>query len=185
MGYELVNLRKLAITLNKLSNLEVLNLGSNFSDLQELSETIGDLTSLRELDVSNNQLLGNHALFGGREKGTIEYDIKARIMDYINIPKSEYGLVFTGAHLLVLNIRINGCHSHNKTTGFGCLLIKKSVIGSFQKQSSRVSSGIVRINPVFSSNLSDLVVGIPRFSGTEDAEVAGKDEVMPESDKGA
>ncbi|KAL4577384.1 hypothetical protein LXL04_013493 [Taraxacum kok-saghyz] len=262
-------------------------------------------------EITSN--LGNHALFGGREKGTVEYDIKARIMDYLNIPESEYGLVFTVSRgsafkllaesypfhtnkkLLTMfdhesqsvnwmaqrakekgaNVQsawfkwptLKPCSTHLRKlilskkkrkkdsstglfvfpvqsrvtgakysyqwmsfaqqnnwhvlvdagalgpldmdslglslfrpdfiitsfykvfgydpTGFGCLLIKKSVIGSFQKQSSRVSSGIVRINPVFSSNLSDSVAGIPGFSVTEDDEVAGKDEVMPESDKGA
>ncbi|KAL0430317.1 UNVERIFIED_CONTAM: hypothetical protein Sradi_0657700 [Sesamum radiatum] len=39
--------------------------------------------------------LSNHALYGGAENGTIEHDIKTRIMDYLNIPENEYGLVFT------------------------------------------------------------------------------------------
>ncbi|XP_010550370.1 PREDICTED: uncharacterized protein LOC104821260 isoform X2 [Tarenaya hassleriana] len=39
--------------------------------------------------------LSNHALYGGAEPGTVEHDIKTRIMDYLNIPESEYGLVFT------------------------------------------------------------------------------------------
>ncbi|KAJ6774465.1 MOLYBDOPTERIN COFACTOR SULFURASE MOSC [Salix purpurea] len=39
--------------------------------------------------------LSNHALYGGAEKGSVEYDIKTRIMDYLNIPEHEYGLVFT------------------------------------------------------------------------------------------
>ncbi|XP_051178090.1 uncharacterized protein [Lolium perenne] len=39
--------------------------------------------------------LSNHALYGGAEKGTAEHDIKNRIMDYLNIPESEYCLVFT------------------------------------------------------------------------------------------
>jgi len=92
IGYELPNLQKLMIQLNKIrslpssicelkslryldahfnelhglpiaigrmTNLEVLNLSSNFSDLKELPETFGDLTNLRELDLSNNQI---HAL---------------------------------------------------------------------------------------------------------------------------
>ncbi|TXG56214.1 hypothetical protein EZV62_017527 [Acer yangbiense] len=42
--------------IGRLTNLEVLNLSSNFSDLTELPETIGDLIKLRELDVSNNQI---------------------------------------------------------------------------------------------------------------------------------
>ncbi|KAL2321769.1 hypothetical protein Fmac_026148 [Flemingia macrophylla] len=52
-------LRGLPIAIGKLTNLEVLNLSSNFSDLQVLPETFGDLISLRELDLSNNQI---HAL---------------------------------------------------------------------------------------------------------------------------
>ncbi|GJS38750.1 pyridoxal phosphate-dependent transferase, partial [Tanacetum coccineum] len=38
--------------------------------------------------------LSNHALYGCMEKGTVEYDIKYRIVDYLNILESEYGLVF-------------------------------------------------------------------------------------------
>ncbi|KAJ9567885.1 hypothetical protein OSB04_003851 [Centaurea solstitialis] len=92
IGYELVNLKKLVIPLNKvrnlptsidahfnelrglpksigkLSNLEVLNLGSNFSDLTELPHTIGDLTNLKELDVSNNQLTELPMTFGRLDK---------------------------------------------------------------------------------------------------------------------
>ncbi|CAO2177934.1 unnamed protein product, partial [Urochloa humidicola] len=34
--------------------------------------------------------LSNHALYGSAEKGTAEHDIKNRIMDYLNIPESEY-----------------------------------------------------------------------------------------------
>jgi hypothetical protein len=92
IGYELPNLKKLLIHLNKirslplsicelkslryldahfnelhglpnaigrLTNLEILNLSSNFADLKELPETFGELTNLRELDLSNNQI---HAL---------------------------------------------------------------------------------------------------------------------------
>ncbi|KAF8085471.1 hypothetical protein N665_0666s0019 [Sinapis alba] len=44
-------------------------------------------------EISAN--LSNHALYGGAERGSIEYDIKIRIMDYLNIPENEYGLVFT------------------------------------------------------------------------------------------
>jgi selenocysteine lyase/cysteine desulfurase len=39
--------------------------------------------------------LSNHALYGAAEKGTAEHDIRNRIMDYLNIPESEYCLVFT------------------------------------------------------------------------------------------
>lgn len=92
IGFELVNLERLSIHLNKirslptsigqmkslkfldahfnelsglphsigkLTNLEIMNLSSNFSDLTELPESISDLICLKELDVSNNQI---HAL---------------------------------------------------------------------------------------------------------------------------
>ncbi|XP_078436010.1 uncharacterized protein LOC144706819 [Wolffia australiana] len=39
--------------------------------------------------------LCNHALYGGGESGTAEHDVKARIMEFLSIPESEYGLVFT------------------------------------------------------------------------------------------
>ncbi|GAB2227288.1 hypothetical protein Droror1_Dr00009104 [Drosera rotundifolia] len=39
--------------------------------------------------------LSNHALYGGAEAGTVEHDIKCRIMDHLNIPENEYGIVFT------------------------------------------------------------------------------------------
>lgn len=97
IGFELVNLKKLSINLNKirslptsigemrslryldahfnelrglpfaigrLTNLETLNLSSNFSDLTVLPETIGDLTNLRELDLSNNQIQALPDTFG-------------------------------------------------------------------------------------------------------------------------
>ncbi|XP_031476535.1 plant intracellular Ras-group-related LRR protein 3-like [Nymphaea colorata] len=46
----------LPFAIGRLTNLEVLNLSSNFSDLKELPESIGDLTNLKELDISNNQI---------------------------------------------------------------------------------------------------------------------------------
>ncbi|XP_061364879.1 plant intracellular Ras-group-related LRR protein 9-like [Gastrolobium bilobum] len=52
-------LHGLPIAIGRLTNLEILNLSSNFSDLKELPDTFGDLISLRELDLSNNQI---HAL---------------------------------------------------------------------------------------------------------------------------
>nr|XP_043638701.1 uncharacterized protein LOC122609825 [Erigeron canadensis] len=39
--------------------------------------------------------LTNHVLHGGASENTMEYDIKTRIMDYMNISKNEYELVFT------------------------------------------------------------------------------------------
>ncbi|KAL8457958.1 hypothetical protein ACS0TY_035724 [Phlomoides rotata] len=46
-------------SIGKLTNLEIMNLSSNFSDLTELPESVSDLICLKELDVSNNQI---HAL---------------------------------------------------------------------------------------------------------------------------
>ncbi|KAF7057081.1 hypothetical protein CFC21_064413 [Triticum aestivum] len=42
-----------------------------------------------------NANLSNHALYGGAEPGTAENDIKERILEYLNVPASEYALVFT------------------------------------------------------------------------------------------
>ncbi|PWA69568.1 Pyridoxal phosphate-dependent transferase [Artemisia annua] len=39
--------------------------------------------------------LSNHALYGGGERDNVEYDIKSKIYDYLNVPENEYGLVFT------------------------------------------------------------------------------------------
>ncbi|EEF40046.1 uncharacterized protein LOC8260558 [Ricinus communis] len=62
-----------------------------FSYLQTLHYWESSTFSLSEITAN----LSNHALYGGAEKGTVEYDIKTRIMDYLNIPEHEYGLVFT------------------------------------------------------------------------------------------
>lgn len=43
-------------SIGKLTNLEVLNLGSNFSNLTELPDTITDLVNLKDLDLGNNQI---------------------------------------------------------------------------------------------------------------------------------
>ncbi|CAF2146533.1 unnamed protein product [Brassica napus] len=45
-------------------------------------------------------------------------------------------------------------------TGFGCLLIKKSVMGSLQSQSGKTGSGIVKITPQYPLYLSDSVDGL-------------------------
>ncbi|KAM7265686.1 hypothetical protein ACFE04_003369 [Oxalis oulophora] len=62
-----------------------------FSYVQTLHYWESSTFSLSEITAN----LSNHALYGGAEKGTVEYDIKSRIMDYLNIPENEYGLVFT------------------------------------------------------------------------------------------
>ncbi|KVI09031.1 uncharacterized protein LOC112500558 [Cynara cardunculus var. scolymus] len=256
--------------------------------------------------------LNNHALYGGREKGTVEYDIRTRIMDYLNIPESEYGLVFTvsrgsafrllaesypfrtnkklltmfdhesqSVNWMAQSAKDKGakvhsawfkwptlkpCSTHLKKqilnkkrrkkdsstglfvfpvqsrvtgakysyqwmafaqqnnwhvlldagalgpkdmdslglslfrpdfiitsfyrvfgfdpTGFGCLLIKKSVIRSLQNQSGHAGSGIVKISPVIPSYSSDSMAGFPQSGRTQDDEVDGKDEVIPENHTG-
>ncbi|KAL1323377.1 hypothetical protein HN51_033717 [Arachis hypogaea] len=63
-------LHGLPIAIGRLTNLEVLNLSSNFSDLKELPETFGDLTNLKELDLSNNQIHALPDTFGRLENLT-------------------------------------------------------------------------------------------------------------------
>ncbi|XP_022132843.1 uncharacterized protein LOC111005593 [Momordica charantia] len=62
-----------------------------FSYVQTLHYWESSTFSLSEITAN----LSNHALYGGAEKGTVEHDIKIKIMDYLNIPEHEYGLVFT------------------------------------------------------------------------------------------
>ncbi|AEE86754.1 putative molybdenum cofactor sulfurtransferase [Arabidopsis thaliana] len=240
--------------------------------------------------------LSNHALYGGAESGTVEHDIKTRIMDYLNIPENEYGLVFTvsrgsafrllaesypfqsnkrlltmfdhesqsvnwmaqtarekgakaynawfkwptlklcstdlkkrlsykkrkkkdsavGLFVFPAQSRVTGTkysyqwmalaqqnHWHvlldagslgpkdmdslglslfrpefiitsfyrvfgHDPTGFGCLLIKKSVMGSLQSQSGKTGSGIVKITPEYPLYLSDSVDGLDGLVGFED-----------------
>ncbi|CAI9283174.1 unnamed protein product [Lactuca saligna] len=276
-----------------------------FSFLQTINYWESSTIGLSEITAQ----LSNHALYGGGEIGTVEHDIKTRIMDYLNIPENEYGLVFTvsrgsafkllaesypfhtnkklltmfdhesqsvnwmaqsakekgakvhsawfkwptlkpcSTHLtkMILNkkkrkkdsatglfvfpvqSRVTGAkYSYQwmsmaqqnnwhvlldagalgpkdmdslglslfrpdfiitsfyrvfgfDPTGFGCLLIKKSVIGSLHNQTTQTSSGIVKISPVFPLYNSDSVDGIPGLAGIQDVGVAGKREGMPES----
>ncbi|KAL6228454.1 hypothetical protein ACLB2K_002404 [Fragaria x ananassa] len=57
-------LRGLPLSFGRLTNLQTLNLASNFTDLTELPDTFGDLTNLKELDLSNNQLHDLPVTFG-------------------------------------------------------------------------------------------------------------------------
>lgn len=57
-------------SIGKLSNLESLNLSSNFSNLTELPDTITDLVNLKELDLSNNQIQVLPESFGQLQKLT-------------------------------------------------------------------------------------------------------------------
>ncbi|CAH8344879.1 unnamed protein product [Eruca vesicaria subsp. sativa] len=247
--------------------------------------------------------LSNHALYGGAESGTVEHDIKTRIMDYLNIPENEYGLVFTvsrgsafkllaesypfqtnkrlltmfdhesqsvnwmaqtakekgakaynawfkwpslklcstdlkkrlsykkrkkkdsavGLFVFPAQSRVTGAkysyqwmalaqqnHWHvlldagslgpkdmdslglslfrpefiitsfyrvfgHDPTGFGCLLIKKSVMGSLQSQSGKTGSGIVKITPQYPLYLSDSVDGLDGLVGFEDDDKTTKE----------
>ncbi|XP_010446290.1 PREDICTED: uncharacterized protein LOC104729096 [Camelina sativa] len=249
-------------------------------------------------EISAN--LSNHAIHGGAEKGSIEHDIKIRIMDYLNIPENEYGLVFTvsrgsafkllaesypfhtnkklltmfdhesqsvswmgqcakekgakvgsawfkwptlrlcsmdlkkeilskkkrkkdsatGLFVFPVQSRVTGskysyqwmalAQQNNwhvlldagalgpkdmdslglslfrpdfiitsfyrvfgyDPTGFGCLLIKKSVISCLQSQSGKTSSGIVKITPEYPLYLSDFMDGLEGLTGIQDNDIA-------------
>ncbi|PIM99111.1 Molybdenum cofactor sulfurase, partial [Handroanthus impetiginosus] len=274
-----------------------------FSLLQTVHYWESSTFSLSEITAN----LSNHALYGGAEKGTVEHDIKTRIMDYLNIPENEYGLVFTvsrgsafkllaesypfhtnkrlltmfdhesqsvnwmaqsakekgakvqsawfkwptlklcstdlrkqisnkkrrkkdaatGLFVFPVQSRVTGAkYSYQwmalaqqnnwhvlldagalgpkdmdslglslfrpdfiitsfyrvfgyDPTGFGCLLIKKSVMASLQNQSGHAGSGIVKITPVFPLYLSDSMDNFPGFG--EDEEASGKNEVNSET----
>ncbi|GMH14759.1 hypothetical protein Nepgr_016600 [Nepenthes gracilis] len=62
-----------------------------FSYLQTLNCWDSSTFTLSEITAN----LSNHVLYGGAEKGTVEHDVKTRIMDHLNIPENEYGIVFT------------------------------------------------------------------------------------------
>ncbi|KAI9088659.1 hypothetical protein K1719_029773 [Acacia pycnantha] len=266
-----------------------------FSFVQTIHYWESSTFSLSEITAN----LCNHALYGGAEKGTVEHDIKIRIMDYLNIPENEYGLVFTvsrgsafkllaesypfqtnkklltmfdhesqsvawmsqrarekgakvysawfrwptlkpcstdlrkqitskkrrkkdsatGLFVFPVQSRVTGAkYSYQwmalaqqnnwhvlldagslgpkdmdslglslfrpdfiitsfyrvfgyDPTGFGCLLIKKSVMASLQNQSGSTGSGMVKITPEFPSYLSDSVDGLDKLTGIEDDEV--------------
>lgn len=257
--------------------------------------------------------LSNYALYGGAEKGTIEHDIKTRIMDYLNIPENEYGLVFTvsrgsafkllaesypfetnkrlltmfdhesqsvnwmaqcakqkgakvysawfkypslklcsrelrkqisskkkkkkgcanGLFVFPVQSRVTGAkYSYQwmalaqqnnwhvlldagslgpkdmdslglslfrpdfiitsfyrvfgaDPTGFGCLLIKKSVMGTLQSQCGRTGSGMVKIIPVYPQYLSDSIDGIEGLAGIEGDIIDDHDEQKPETHGGS
>ncbi|KAL5777880.1 hypothetical protein ACOSP7_010806 [Xanthoceras sorbifolium] len=257
--------------------------------------------------------LSNHALYGGGEKGTAEHDIKTRIMDYLNIPENEYGLVFTvsrgsafkllaesypfetnkrlltmfdhesqsvnwmaqsakekgakvysawfkypslklcsrelrkqisykkkrkkgcanGLFVFPVQSRVTGAkYSYqwmalaqqnnwhvlldagalgpkdmdslglslfrpdfiitsfyrvfgSDPTGFGCLLIKKSVMGTLQNQSGKTGCGMVKILPVYPQYLSDSVDGLDDLAGVQDDASNGNEESKPETHEGS
>ncbi|GMJ07612.1 plant intracellular ras group-related LRR 9 [Hibiscus trionum] len=56
--------------IGKLTNLEILNLSSNFTNLTQLPNTIGELKNLKELDLSDNQINALPNSLGRLEKLT-------------------------------------------------------------------------------------------------------------------
>ncbi|KAK8663919.1 hypothetical protein V6N13_083724 [Hibiscus sabdariffa] len=278
-----------------------------FSYVQTLHYWESSTFSLSEITAN----LCNHALYGGAEKGTVEYDIKSRIMDYLNIPEHEYGLVFTvsrgsafklladsypfqtnkklltmfdyesqSVNWMAQSAREKGAKVYNSwfkwptlklcsadlrkrisnrkrrkdcatglfvfpvqsrvtgtkysyqwmalaqqnnwhvlldagslgpkdmdslglslfrpdfiitsfyrvfgydPTGFGCLLIKKSVMGSLQNQSGSTGSGMVKITPEYPLYLSDSADGLDGLGGIEDNEVGANGEKPSENRPG-
>ncbi|CAN7136791.1 unnamed protein product [Brassica rapa subsp. narinosa] len=279
-----------------------------FSYLQTLHYWDSCTFSLSEITAN----LSNHALYGGAESGTVEHDLKSRIMDYLNIPESEYGLVFTvsrgsafrllaesypfhtnkrlltmfdhesqSVNWMAQTAREKGAKAYNAwfkwptlklcstdlkkrlshkkrkkkdsavglfvfpaqsrvtgskysyqwmalaqqnnwhvlldagslgpkdmdslglslfrpefiitsfykvfghdPTGFGCLLIKKSVMGNLQSQSGKTGSGIVKITPQYPLYLSDSIDGLDGLVGLEDGYKPGA-ATMEASRKGA
>ncbi|KAH0458547.1 hypothetical protein IEQ34_013862 [Dendrobium chrysotoxum] len=281
-----------------------------FSYLQSFEQWESSAFSLSEITAN----LSNHAIYGGAEKGTAEHDIKTRIMDYLNIPENEYGLVFTVSRgsafrllaesypfqtnkkLLTMfdhesqsviwmaqSARERGAKAYNASfkwptlkvcnselrklisckkrrkrdsavglfvfpvqsrvsgvkypyqwmamaqqnnwhvlldagslgpkdmdslglslyrpdfiitsfyrvfgsdpTGFGCLLIKKSVMGCLQNQNGGTGSGMVRILPVFPQYLSDSVDGLDGFDAADKDQIDGIEEsVKPGASRGS
>ncbi|KAA8537691.1 hypothetical protein F0562_027319 [Nyssa sinensis] len=276
-----------------------------FSYLQNFHHWESSAFSLSEITAN----LGNHALYGGAEKGTAEHDFKTRIMDYLNIPENEYGLVFTvsrgsafkllaesypfqtnkrlltmfdhesqsvnwmaqsakekgakvysawfkwptlklcsrelrkkisnkkrrkkdstaGLFVFPVQSRVTGAkYSYqwmalaqqnnwhvlldagslgpkdmdslglslfrpdfiitsfyrvfgSDPTGFGCLLIKKSVMGTLQNRCGHAGSGMVRIVPVFPQYLGDSLDGFDGLVGIEDDAISGNEEFTPEN----
>ncbi|KAK7309239.1 hypothetical protein RJT34_05803 [Clitoria ternatea] len=270
-----------------------------FSFVQTLHYWESCTFSLSEITAN----LCNHALYGGADRGTVEHDIKSRIMEYLNIPENEYGLVFTvsrgsafkllaesypfhtnkklltmfdhesqsvawmaqsarekgakvysawfkwptlklcstdlrkqisikkrrkkdsaaGLFVFPVQSRVTGAkYSYQwmalaqqnnwhvlldagslgpkdmdslglslfrpdfiitsfyrvfgyDPTGFGCLLIKKSVMASLQNQSGSTGCGMVKITPEFPLYLSDSVDGLDGLAGIEDDEDVGDD----------
>ncbi|XP_057529131.1 uncharacterized protein LOC130807807 [Amaranthus tricolor] len=280
-----------------------------FSHLQTLYYWDTSSFSLSEMTAN----LSNHVLYGAAEKGTVEHDIKTRIIDYLNIPENEYGIVFTvsrgsafkllaeaypfhtnkkllsmfdhesqsmnwmaqaakekgakvfnawfkwptlkpcsadlrkqilnkkkrkkdsavGLFVFPVQSRVTGskysyqwmalAQQNNwhvlldagalgpkdmdslglslfrpdfiitsfyrvfgyDPSGFGCLLIKKSVLGCLQNQSGVTGTGMVKITPVFSQYLGDSMDGLDGLICAEEDEVDDNGEFKMDSQKGS
>ncbi|KAH7295239.1 hypothetical protein KP509_27G039100 [Ceratopteris richardii] len=64
-----------------------------FSHRQQVEQWDSASFALSNLSVN----LYAHALFGAAEEGTVECDIRKRIMTYLNISESDYSMVFTAS----------------------------------------------------------------------------------------
>ncbi|KAF2309905.1 hypothetical protein GH714_005561 [Hevea brasiliensis] len=276
-----------------------------FSHLQTQQHWESSAFTLHEITTN----LSNHALYGSAEKGTAEHDVKSKIMDYLNIPENEYGLVFTvsrgsafkllaeyypfqsnkklltmfdhesqsvnwmaqrakekgamissawfkwptlklcskelrkqicnkkkrkknsavGLFVFPVQSRVTGAkYSYqwmslaqqnswhvlldagslgpkdmdslglslfrpdfiitsfyrvfgSDPTGFGCLLIKKSVMANLQNESGRTGLGMVRILPVFPQYLGDSMDGLDVFTGMENDAMNGSEDAESET----
>ncbi|KAJ7570974.1 hypothetical protein O6H91_01G143200 [Diphasiastrum complanatum] len=56
----------------------------------------GRSCSFRLSFISAN--LHDHALYGTAAEGTVEYDLRKRILEYLNVREDEYSMVFTASH---------------------------------------------------------------------------------------
>ncbi|XVE55964.1 hypothetical protein DITRI_Ditri03aG0199400 [Diplodiscus trichospermus] len=270
-----------------------------------------DTSTFTLSEITGN--LNNHALYGGTESGTVEHDIKTRILDHLNIPANEYGLVFTvsrgsafkllaeaypfktnkklltmfdhesqsviwmaqcakekgakvynacfkwpslklcstelrkqisskkkrkkghanGLFVFPVQSRVTGAkYSYQwmalaqqnnwhvlldagslgpkdmdslglslfrpdfiitsfyrlfgyDPTGFGCLLIKKSVMASLQNQYGHTGSGLVKIIPIYPQYLSDSIDGLDILAGLEDETAEQNEESLTERNVGS
>ncbi|GMI96763.1 hypothetical protein like AT4G37100 [Hibiscus trionum] len=70
-------------------------------------------------------------------------------------------------------------------TGFGCLLIKKSVMSSLQIPYGHTGSGMVKILPVYPQYLSDSIDGLDVLVGLEDETAKHIEESLPERNGGS
>ncbi|KAH7388534.1 hypothetical protein KP509_16G080600 [Ceratopteris richardii] len=64
-----------------------------FSYLQQFEDWESASFALSSLSVN----LWSHAIYGAANEGTVECDIRKRIMGYLNIQESEYNMVFTAS----------------------------------------------------------------------------------------
>ncbi|KAE8729197.1 B3 domain-containing protein [Hibiscus syriacus] len=69
-------------------------------------------------------------------------------------------------------------------TGFGCLLIKKSVMSSLQIPYGHTGSGMVKILPVYPQYLSDSIDGLDVLVRLEDETAKHNEESLPERNGG-